>query len=93
MFVLDKCSHKFCIECLQAYFVEQISSQKVRNMPCPNSECKEPVHQNTFLTLIDEEFVQKFLKIERDLFEVNPNSAEKFVSCPSDGYGVYLDPL
>lgn len=96
-FIVNPCEHKFCIECSQDYFGKKIDDKQSRNINCPIYKCSnENIHQNDFLYILNEEHVQKFMKIESTLFETNMegqgDGGERFVSCPVDGYGLYLNP-
>ena len=66
---INRCGHRFCIECIFNYLKENVINGKVAKLCCPSDKCDNELLQNEikeYLSL-DLELVKKYVKFKKNL--------------------------
>jgi hypothetical protein len=83
-FVLTKCNHRFCKDCLAGWLGFEIQNGKVKDMTCPfkdiecGVDCQSPFHEDDIQELVSQENFEKF---QRFTFMKNDKNARACPKC------------
>ncbi|XP_034194277.1 E3 ubiquitin-protein ligase RNF14-like isoform X1 [Osmia lignaria lignaria] len=75
---LQSCGHTFCRNCMQEYLGAKINENMVKDIMCPDSNCKFNIMHNEIKKLCP----NLFSKYENLLLQITLNSMKDIVYCP-----------
>jgi len=91
-YVIEKCKHAYCLNCLKGYINEKILSGKVIDIRCPNPKCDQLFNYQDVKYIVDK---QSFIKYEEFTLLAALKSDPSVIWCVNPrgcGNAIIIDP-
>lgn len=88
---IEKCHHKFCLDCFQDYLNNKIMINDIEAIPCPSQKCtNKALTEDFFIQYLNEEFAYKYAsfksknEIAKDPYKIFCPICESYAEIPKE---------
>lgn len=88
---IEKCHHKFCLDCFQEYLKNKIMINDIEAIPCPSQKCtNKALTEDFFIQFLNEEFAYKYAsfksknEIAKDPYKIFCPICESYAEVPKE---------